>query len=230
MEKSYKIPSFYFYGKFKEYAPLFAEFTQKRYAKGEILTIHGAINNTAYYIQQGVMRFSLSHENGNEKTVALFGPGSIYPIGVERHNHKMDFEMILTAFSDLEVRAFSYQQLRQLAEKNNQLVMKLLEDDCDFISYLFYSSTSLAFASCLTRICDVLYLSIPSSPAGEGINVKLTQEFLSTLVGASSAQVERSLRELRKKNIIHTLRGEIQILDKEKLLEHCSDNVRSSLR
>lgn len=228
MKPEYKVPSFYFCGRFLPFAALFGEFPRKKFQKGDTLTTYGAINNTAYYIHKGVMRFSLSHENGGEKTIGLFGPGSVYPIGVERHRHKMDFEMILTAFTELEVSVLSYQQLRALAEQHRDLALKLLEDDCDFISYLFYTSTSLAFAPCLTRICDVLYLSLPESHAAQAFTVKLTQELLATLVGASSAQVERALRQLRQEGCIQTLRGEIRVLEEGKLLAHCSDSVGSS--
>lgn len=228
MENHYKLPSFYFCGKFTADAPLFQDFPRKIFQKGDTLSTYGAINNTAYYIQQGVLQFSLSHENGGEKTVGLFGPGSIYPIGVERHHHKMDFEMILTAFTNLEVTPVSYQQLRALAGEHRDFALRLLEDDCDFISYLFYTSTSLAFAPCLNRICDVLYLSLPAGHPSQAFTVKMTQELLATLVGASSAQVERALRQMREEKIIRTLRGEIRVLDEKKLLEHCSDSVRSS--
>ena len=172
--------------------------------------------------------FSLSHEKGVEKTISLFGPGSIFPIGVELHRHKMDFEMIMRAFTDLEVYAVSYQTLRKMASSNPDLAMALLEEDCDFISYLFYNSTSQAFSSCRTRICDTLYVSLTHNPSNKA-TVEYSQSLLTMIVGASAAQVERVLKQLRDDGVISTSRQKITITDKDALIGYCSDNVQNSL-
>lgn len=224
-----KIPDFYTAGEFGEFESLFKanSFPLRQVKRGQVLTTLGAINNTSYFIKKGIIRFSLLNENGKEKTVSLWGPGEIFPIGVKVHHHKMDYEMVLTAFSKLEIYQFSYLQLRELASQNAPLAMRLLESDCDFISYLFYMSTSLAFSPVLTRICDVLYLYIPEKNRNlkEAELKNLSQEQLAAFVGASKPEVERALRYLRKEELIQTGRNHIFIPDVQNLLAHCSANI-----
>ena len=56
--------------------------------------------------------------------------------------------------------------------------------------------------------------------------LELSQSFLSNIVGASRAQIERALKELRDEKILETSRNKITILNLENLLDYCSDNVR----
>lgn len=221
-----KNPNFYIENEFSEFKDLFNKqnFLYREIPKETILTSENVVNNTAYFIISGIMRFSLLLDNGKEQTISLFGPNQVFPIGVKKHDHKMDYNMVLTAFSDLEVYQCSYLQLRDLALKNPQLAMKLLESDCDFISYLFYRSTSLAFIPCITRICDVLYLSIPQEKrnVAKEATIQINQKLLSTFVGASQPEVERALRVLRAEKIIETGRNRIYIPNVNNLRKRCS--------
>ena len=222
------IPSFYFSNKFSRYKDIIKRYNveEVKYPKDSLLTNYGEINNNAYYIKSGVLLFSLSHEKGTEKSLALFGPGSIFPIGLTDHKYKMDFEIILRAFSDLDVYKFSYLKLREITSDNPDFAMDLLEENCDFISYLFHDSVSQAFNTCITRVCDVLYLYLVSTNIEDNI-INLSQSLLSNIVGASKAQVERALKELRDEKVIETSRNKITILNIENLLNYCSENVRN---
>ncbi|MBS5937510.1 Crp/Fnr family transcriptional regulator [Clostridium sp.] len=222
------IPSFYFSNKFSRYKDIIKRYNveEVKYPKDSLLTNYGEINNNAYYIKSGILLFSLSHEKGTEKSLALFGPGSIFPIGLTDHKYKMDFEIILRAFSDLDVYKFSYLTLREIASDNHDLAMDLLEENCDFISYLFHDSVSQAFNPCITRVCDVFYLYLVSTNIENNI-INLSQSLLSNIVGASKAQVERALKELRDEKVIETSRNKITILNLENLLNYCSENVRN---
>lgn len=223
------IPSFYFSNKFSHYKDVIQKSDVHRatFVKNDFLTNHGEINNTAYYINSGIMILSLGHEKGGEKSLALFGPGSIFPVGLSDHKYKMDFEIILRAFTDLDVYKFSYLTLRKMASDNHNLAMDLLELDCDFISYLFHDSVSQAFESCTTRLCDVLYLYFVHTHA-ENNTINISQSSLANFTGASRAQIERALKELRGSKVIETSRNRIIILDLGKLLTFCSENVRNS--
>ena len=53
-------------------------------------------NNTAYYIKNGIVHLSLGHEQG-KKSLNMFGPGTIFPVGVEIHEFRVEYEMIIQA-------------------------------------------------------------------------------------------------------------------------------------
>lgn len=224
-----KIPNFYINNEFQDFTDLFENpnFQLFKLKRGQVLTTLGKVNNTSYFIKKGIIRFSLINSDGKEKTISLFGKNEIFPIGVKTHHHKMDYEMVLTAFTDLEIYKFSYSQLRELTIQHPKLASRLLEVDCDFISYLFYITTSLAFSNVLTRISDILFLSIPENRREHQVEVDIiiNQGQLSALAGASQPEVERALRTLRKNSIIKTNRGKITIQNITKLKQHCSANI-----
>lgn len=223
------IPSIYLANYLNEFETLIQTYdvTKKCFKKGDYLTQYGTINNTAYYIKSGALHLALGHEQGR-KSLCLFGPGTIFPIGVEIHEFRAEYEMILQAFSDLEVYRISYPTLKKLAQENGRFAGELLRENCDFIGYMFFDSINQTFEPCLARICDILYLYLIKVGAPRD-RIPLTQAELASIAGASRAQMERSVKILRKEGILETLRGYLEIRDREKLLAHCTlgmqDNV-----
>ncbi len=218
--KKIKNPSFYFAHKFEPYANYFIhkDVEHLQFEPGKELTSPGTINNTSFYIEQGCVEFSLTHEKGAEKVLAIFGQGSLFPIGLVEHNDRMDFQITLRALTPIAVRKFPYLVLRQFAEKHPNFAMALLEENCDFISYLFHNAISQAYSPVQQHLAGILLLLGQSELSLDG-NIYVTQELLANLSGASRAQTERALKALREKNIIETNRKHIRIISYEKLTE-----------
>lgn len=93
---------------------------------------------------------------------------------------------------------------------------------------MFFDSINQTFEPCLARICDILYLYLtkvnPSEP-----KIPLSQSELASIAGASQAQMERSIKILKKEGTLGTLRKQIIILDEGKLLVHCTLGMRSNV-
>lgn len=200
---------------------------KKKMKKGEYLTQYGVINNTAYYVKKGIIHLSLGHEQGR-KSLNLFGPGTVFPIGVEIHEFRIEYEMIIQAFTDIEIYKMSYPTLKKIVQENGAFAGELLKQNCDFIGYVFFDSINQTFELCLSRICDVLYLFLtkvyPKEP-----KIPLSQAELASIAGASRAQMERSIKILRKEEILSTSRKQITILNREKLLEYCTIGMRQNV-
>lgn len=228
-EAPHVIPSIYLANYLTPFEPLLRRYpvTRQSFPKGAMLTRHGMIHNTAFFIKSGVIQLSLAHDQG-EKALNFFGPGTVFPIGVERHTSWMEYEMIIQAFSDVEVYSMPYPTLKQIAVENGDFAGELLRENCDFIGYLFFDSLNQTFEPCLARICDILYLYLetvrPETPA-----IPMTQAELAKTAGASRAQLERSLKLLKEEGILSTSRGQIAVLDREKLLARCTLGLQSSL-
>lgn len=47
----------------------------------------------------------MGHDQG-KKSLNMFGPGTFFPVGVEIHEFRVEYEMILQAFSNIEVRSW----------------------------------------------------------------------------------------------------------------------------
>lgn len=88
----------------------------------------------------------------------MFGLGTIFPVGVEMHKFRVEYEMIIQALTDCEVFKISYPTLKKIAVENGAFAGELLKENCDFIGYMFFDSINQTFEPCLARICDILYL------------------------------------------------------------------------
>lgn len=223
------IPSIYLANYLNDFEDLILQYNvqKRKIAKGEYLTRYGVINNTAYYVKEGILHLSLGHDNG-KKSLNLFGPGTIFPVGVEIHEYLVEYEMMIQAFSDLEVYQMPYPVLKQMVTEHGDFAGELLRENCDFIGYMFFDSINQTFEPCLARICDIIYLYLtkvhPSEP-----KIPISQAELASLAGASKAQMERSIKLLRKEGILETSRKQIMILDQEKLLKHCTLGLRGNV-
>ena len=222
------IPSLYLAGYLDQFEDLVRSYgaRPRSLRMGELFTQRGVINNTAYFITSGIMQLLLGHDQG-EKALSLFGPGTIFPIGVEEHKFLIEYEMILEGFSDVEALALPYPTLKRIVQEHGDFAGELMRENCDFIGYTFFDTINQTFEPCLARICDILYLyHTKVSPAGP--DVPMTQAELARVAGASRAQMERSIRLLRETGAIETSRGHVRIASMDALLENCTLSIRTS--
>lgn len=223
------IPSIYLANYLNDFEDIIIKYGMKKKAfkKGEYLTQYGLINNTAYYIKKGIMHLSLGHEQG-KKSLNFFGPGTVFPVGVEVHEFRAEYEMMLQVVTDLEAYQIPYPVLKKIVQENGKFAGELLRENCDFIGYMFFDTINQTFEPCLTRICDVLYLYLTKvHPMHQ--QIPLTQAELASIAGASQAQMERSIKILRKEEILDTSRKRITILNPQKLLAHCTQGMRGNI-
>ncbi len=184
------IPSIYLANYLNDFEELLKKYDvqEKKIEKGNYLTQYGVINNTAYYVKKGIIHLSLGHEQ-RRKSLNMFGPGTIFPVGVEIHEFRVEYEMIIQALTDVEVYKFSYPILKKMVQGNGDFAGELLRENCDFIGYMFFDSINQTFEPCLARICDILYLYLTKvHPAS--FRIPMSQTELASLAGASQAQME----------------------------------------
>ncbi len=227
---SFVVPSLYIAGYLNDFEGLVASYDveAREYAAGELLTRPGRINNTAFFVRRGLFRFSVRHDAG-EKSLNIFGEGTMFPVGVELHEYWMEYEMVMRAVTDLSVYAMPYPTLKRIVRENGDFAGELMRENCDFIGYLLMDSVNQAFEPCLSRLADILYLYVTKVETAASGVVALTQAELAGFAGASKAQFERSLQVLRREGVIQTARGRVTVLDVEKLLAHCSLGLRESV-
>lgn len=222
------IPSIYLANYLSEFEDMIRKYDvqEMNMEKGEYLTRYGEINNTVYFIKSGIIHLSLGHDQG-KKSLNFFGPGTVFPIGVEIHEFRVEYEMILQAMTDIHVFKIPYPTLKRIARENGDFAGELLRENCDFIGYMFFDTINQTFEPCLTRICDILYLYLTKIHPSKD-QIPLSQTELANIAGASQAQMERSIKILKKEAVLDTSRKRITVLDPEKLLAHCTLGMRSN--
>lgn len=200
---------------------------QKFFKQNEMVSSQYETLNCGYYIKNGIMKLSIGSECGKEKVLALFGPGSIFPLGVNEHHYNLEYAITEKAFTDLDVMEFSFIELRKMFCDNNSLALSMMEHYCDFTSFLFYDISSLSSDSSFMKICNIVYeLSI--SEIFQTDYIAVNQADIADIAGISKIQVARAYQILKDKGIIDTKRNGFMVIDKDALFGLCSINFIDS--
>ena len=98
------IPSIYLANYLNDFEELMVKYgaREEKIEKGSYLTQYGVINNTAYYVKKGIIHLSLGHEQGR-KSLNMFGPGTIFPVGVELHEFRVEYEMSIQVPQEVRI-------------------------------------------------------------------------------------------------------------------------------
>lgn len=223
--KDIKMPKYFFDKDFKKYEKFFLEYGIKRvFSPKEIISAQGDTLKHGFYIKKGIMQVAIGNEIGKEKTVAFIGEGGLFPIGINKHEYKMEYAMVERAFTDVIAYQLEYDVLRELIINNTEMAITALEHYCDFTSFMFYEVASLSYDSTYTKVCNFLYLFLCNGPYKNNI-IELNQDDIAAITGASRIQVARAFQDLRESHIIKTHRNSVEILNLSKLSELCSSEV-----
>lgn len=223
------IPSIYLSNYLDDFESLMTEYSVEEvtFKEGAYLTNYGEINNHSYFIRNGIIHLSLGHDAG-VKSMNLFGPKTIFPIGVEKHEFHIEYEMIIQAFTDVSAYKMEYTTLRNMIAEHGGFAAELFRQNCDFVGYVFFDTINQTFEPCMARICDTLLLFLLKMNH-HNCNIEISQQLLASIAGASQSQMERSLQVLRKAMAIETSRKNIRIINRDILVTFCSDGMKTNL-
>jgi len=212
---------YYFEHDFSSFLPLFTgggyKVVRERFAKGDLISSQGETLNNGYYIISGIMQLKVGNEEGKERSLAFFGPGSIFPLGIDEHHYRMENAMVETALTDMEAYRFNFPELQRMVRDHPDLGIRMIEHYCDFTSFLFYAISSASYSTALTKVASVLYaLSDKMTVAG---SVPLGQAQVAEVAGVSKVQVARAYRKLTEGGVIKAGHMGVRVLDRSALAE-----------
>lgn len=120
----------YFEEDFSAFASLFAEgayrTVARRYQAGDTISSQGETLSHGYYIRRGTMQLKVGTEVGKERTIAFFGPGSVFPLGINEHHYRMEYAMAEVALNDVEALELSYTELRRMVDDHPDLGVRMI--------------------------------------------------------------------------------------------------------
>jgi CRP-like cAMP-binding protein len=214
---------YYFSNDFIEYEDIISKYDVqfKHYTKDEFLSTQFETLTHGYYIKKGILKLSIGSECGKEKILALFGPGSIFPLGINEHHYELEYAITEQALTDVEVYKFTFTELRKVCLDNPELPLKIVGHYCDFTSFLFYEISSLSSDSSFVKTCNILY-ALSETGVFENNFIELKQDEIADFGGISKIKVARAYQTLKSKDIIEMKRNGLIIKDREELLKLCS--------
>ncbi|HJG37748.1 Crp/Fnr family transcriptional regulator [Enorma phocaeensis] len=197
------------------------------FGAGEALWMPGEYIERVYYIERGIIKTALHDEDGTKKTIYFHGADSVFP-GCHRSQFTIELSLVTTAVTPVTAMEFSIGQMQELLHRNPEFSQAMLESYARYINLLIFESAHQSHHRALMKLCNLLYLLARDTvPDGARLrHVSFSQEELAEILLLNRVSVARLLSQLREEDAIDTRRGAITITDEERLLEHCSLEVR----
>jgi len=186
--------------------------------RGEWVFVHGDRADSIYFLQTGRMKITALSEDGHEVVHGILGPGEIFgetstilhiarttsaqalEASVLCEIRQKDFESLLAAYPEL-----SLQLLKSVRLRLKKAEAQLLNVICHDVS---------------TRVREAL-LALMINESGteldQPIELKITQQDLANLIGASRQKTWEALKELEESSVLQLMYRSIVVTAPHKL-------------
>ena len=185
---------------------------------GEWIFLLGDAADSIYFLREGRIKITASGEDGHEVLHKIIGPGQIFGdmssiLGISRTTsaqaleasllgeiHRKNFETLLSMYPELSFRLLKSVGLR-LKQAEAQLVKVICNDvDCRVREALIDLMVSESGAA-------------PDRP----VKIRITQQDLANLIGASRQKTSQVLKELEDSSVLRLMYRSILVIAPHKL-------------
>ena len=189
-----------------------------KHRRGEWIFVNGDRADSVYLLQEGRMKITALSEDGHEVVHGIVGPGEIFGytstiLGIPRTTsaqaletsliceiHRKDLETLLSMYPEL-----SFQLLKSVGLRLKKAEAQLVNVICNDVSH---------------RVREVL-LDLMVKESGkvpdQPIKIKITQQDLANLIGASRQKTWQALKELEDSNVLRLMYRSILVVAPHKL-------------
>lgn len=192
---------------------------EQKVKKGDVLFRKKSEGNALYFIREGAIKIVLPSRMGDERIVTIFSAGDFF--GEMSLLDGMPRSADAVAVKSSKVLILNRSDFLRFLKKNDSAMEKIL------------STLSIRLRKTDELLEDTTFLNIPARFAkklleigetfgqrdGEAltINLKLSQQELADMVGATRESINKELRVLREKGLVTTTDKDIHIHDVERL-------------
>jgi CRP-like cAMP-binding protein len=191
--------------------------TTKR-RRGEWIFVLGDSADSIYLVREGRTKITALGEGGHEVLHRIVGPGEIFGdtstiLGIPRTTsaqaletsllseiYRRDFETLLSRFPEL-----SFQLLKSVGLRLKQAEAQLVNVVCNDISYRVRKT-----------LIDLMVKESGTMP-DRPMQIKITQQDLANLIGASRQKTSQILKELEDSGVLRLMYRSISVIAPNKL-------------
>ncbi|NPA46735.1 MAG: Crp/Fnr family transcriptional regulator [Chlorobi bacterium] len=188
----------------------------QHYKKGDQLLREGQNTNGIFCIMSGKGKLTRYNSLGKEQIVRFIKSGNL--IGYRSAISNEPPSLNLTALEDMTA-CFIPKEAFEEALENRQFARRIMEMLSEDLKQANLFISNLSQHTVRERLADTLLnLEETFGTDKEGnINIALSREELSSIIGTASESVIRVLSAMKKEGIIYTKAKKIKLLDKTKL-------------
>ncbi len=201
----------------KHLATLAEMMRHQHYRKGQIIFYCGDPGDAMYLLIRGSVMMTLPSDTGSEVIVARLRPGDHFgELAVLDGRPRY---VTAVAEEATEVLAIHRDNLLAFLREHADASLRVALSLCLRLRQITELLADMAFLDLLSRLAKRLcqLADISQGSAVEAAEVRVSQEELAEMVGATREAVNKQLARLREKGLIETGRARVRILRPERL-------------
>jgi CRP/FNR family transcriptional regulator, cyclic AMP receptor protein len=198
-------------------SPFAAIGQERRYRKGSTVMLQGDPVSTVHMILEGWVKVVLTTPSGREVVVALLGPDDLLGHFEAFEGTGVRHRASVIALDDARTAAIPAGRFIEYLHDHPDVALEQLRQLVELLCRAEGSRLETALLDTTHRVASLLVdladRRSETTPEGVVLGVSLSQEEMSTMIGASRDSVARALTSLRSRNMVRTGRRTITILD-----------------
>ena len=191
----------------------------RRLAAREVLCRKGEPGTTLYAVTKGRIKVGATGGDGRELVLNVMSPGDV--IGEISLIDAEPRSATCVALEKSEVLTLHRRDLIPFLEKHPKAAIGVGAVLAAHVRRLSERAEDVSFLPLPSRMAKTLAAVAPSYDGGDGtaIDVKLSQQELADMIGATRESVNKWLRSWAEEGVVELGRGRVRIVDPERLAE-----------
>jgi len=184
----------------------------RRFGRGDVLFLEGALNDGLYLLRSGRVRIYKTSSEGREQVLAIVGPGESFnevPVFDDGPNPAS-----AQALDDSEAYLLQKADIQALLRRSPSFAAAVVQTFASRLRQLAGLIEDLSFRHVTGRVVKIILTQDAASPAG-----RLTQQQTAAMAGTAREVVGRVLKSLEQEGIVRVERGRVVVLDRARLEE-----------
>ncbi|MGB5361987.1 MAG: Crp/Fnr family transcriptional regulator [Aureibaculum sp.] len=189
------------------------------FAKGDVLFTEGNVLNGVFCIKEGVCKLSRLSPNGKEQIVKFVKGGDM--LGYRSVLSEEPVTLTVTALQDMKACFIPKKDIFDSLKENPKFSLDIMKTVCNDLKDANMSITNMAQKSVRERLADTLvFLKDTFGQDKEGfLNIILTREEYSSVIGTATESAIRLLSEFKKKQLISFEGKKVKITNEAELIK-----------
>lgn len=223
------LPRYYQYGDFTEFKPIFSQrFRSVVFEKGAYIKAPSQDIINVYYVEKGLTKAAMLHENGGVKTTFVVGAGCIQPLFHPGHFPVWEKVVTIQAYTKLHTIEISKEGFHQCAREYPRLMEIMLDVTARCAYTLCGDAINHIYNEGIIRVCDFLYHHVANKEVVHNHDshlMTITQNDIGAIVGLTRVNTNKILQQLQNEGIIRLERHRVRITNFEGLFKYCSQDL-----
>ncbi len=184
----------------------FLSYCRVRTVPSKTVMIHaGDLPDVLYYIVDGSVEVMIEDEDGNEMVLAYLNKGQFFGEMGLFYEQPTRSAWVRTR-TECEIAEMTYPRFRQIASESPGLVFELATQLATRLDRTNRKLGDLAFVDVTGRVAHAI-MDLCNEPDAmthpDGMQIKVSRQELSRLVGCSREMVGRVLKDLEEQGLVH---------------------------